>query len=350
MGSKKMRLKRFLFLLIFLLLYSYNAKSNPIIVFYLNELLVDSTNWKLELHFKHGLLPLDGCYLTSAKDTAYFKNGIYIDNRYLIITKDSLQNPFHINPNGDEITLYSVDDNFLDRILFGDITTSFISVPKPGQSICLQEYHDLFQRYYYYLDNSPTLGSVNDSSEAMGFIEGIVTDSLGKPIEKVEISYMDIESMDSTKSVLTDSSGYFIFQDMAKIEYLKIHKDGYIKKFVSIQIWPDSMVTTNIELKKIISSVHDNFPNLIKEFELFQNYPNPFNSETTFSYRLPVDNLVDISVFDVTGKLQQILFSGFKHAGFHKIKWNATTLPSGLYFFQIRTSNIVKNKKCLIVK
>ena len=73
----------------------------------------------------------------------------------------------------------------------------------------------------------------------------------------------------------------------------------------------------------------------VAEFTLFPNYPNPFNSETTISFSLPSQSKIEVSIYNIEGKLAEKLYSGQKAAGVHSIKWEAGDLASGIYVCRI---------------
>lgn len=89
---------------------------------------------------------------------------------------------------------------------------------------------------------------------------------------------------------------------------------------------------------------------LPKEFKLIQNYPNPFNPSTNITYHLPDREFVRIKVFDITGREIENLVNEMKDAGIHSISWNASGLPSGVYFYRIETGNFVDKKKMILLK
>jgi len=86
------------------------------------------------------------------------------------------------------------------------------------------------------------------------------------------------------------------------------------------------------------------------EFSLKQNYPNPFNPSTVIEYDLPVSGKVELKVFDILGKEITTLVNGFKPAGSYSIRFNASNLPSGVYFYRMKTTNNIMIKKMMLVK
>jgi hypothetical protein len=71
-------------------------------------------------------------------------------------------------------------------------------------------------------------------------------------------------------------------------------------------------------------------------FLLSQNYPNPFNPSTTITYRLPVNSIVTLRVFDVIGNEVATLVEEQKQAGEYQVEFDASELGSGVYFYNLR--------------
>ncbi|MCK4716522.1 MAG: T9SS type A sorting domain-containing protein, partial [Candidatus Marinimicrobia bacterium] len=87
---------------------------------------------------------------------------------------------------------------------------------------------------------------------------------------------------------------------------------------------------------------------------LHQNYPNPFNPTTTISFELPKETYTEINIYNLAGQPVKTLLNEVKSAGRHQIIWDAGTLPSGIYFYQIKVEdtagNRVQTKKCVLLK
>jgi flagellar hook assembly protein FlgD len=90
---------------------------------------------------------------------------------------------------------------------------------------------------------------------------------------------------------------------------------------------------------------------LADEEELsISNYPNPFNPTTTISYTLPEEGRVQIKVYDILGREVETLVNEIRTAGTHKVEFNASHLPSGVYLYKIETSQGMLTKKMLLLK
>ncbi|MDF1612836.1 T9SS type A sorting domain-containing protein [Stygiobacter electus] len=85
-------------------------------------------------------------------------------------------------------------------------------------------------------------------------------------------------------------------------------------------------------------------------FELSQNFPNPFNPSTVISYQLPVESYVKLKVYNVLGREVRTLVDGELSEGEHSIIFDSKDLPSGVYFYQLKTNNFVKQRKMVIIK
>jgi Secretion system C-terminal sorting domain len=81
-----------------------------------------------------------------------------------------------------------------------------------------------------------------------------------------------------------------------------------------------------------------------------QNYPNPFNPTTTISYQVPKDGRVTIKIFDIIGREVTTLVDEFKPSGRYSVKFDASRLSSGIYFYSIRSGDYNAVKKMSLIK
>lgn len=340
----------FSLLVLFTVLTNISSNPNPVVPEFINEFMLDTTGWSLEMHtdILNDSLSLDDWYLTSKTDTAYFNDGIYLSqDRYTIITQLDLQSPFYINEICDSLTLFN-DEIAMDRLCFGNLTLYSVSTPRQGQSIRPRQYYG----DYYYLDNSPTIGYENDTLNIKGNIEGYVRDSLNNPISGVKIIYGYIDIWPNPIQILykeTDINGYFNIYEYARVVNLELEKDSYFAANTMLQIWPDSIITLNIQMQAVVG-ITELPHSQINNFELSQNYPNPFNNSTTFIYSIAEDGYVEINIYDEKGELIQKLFNGNQTKRQYKVNWNADNLASGIYFYELKTRNQKIIKKCLLLK
>jgi photosystem II stability/assembly factor-like uncharacterized protein len=86
------------------------------------------------------------------------------------------------------------------------------------------------------------------------------------------------------------------------------------------------------------------------EFILLQNFPNPFNPTTTIGFGIQNKSNVKITIINAIGEEVAIVLNEEREAGFHQVEFNASTLPSGVYFYQLRAGSFVETKKMLLLK
>jgi len=94
---------------------------------------------------------------------------------------------------------------------------------------------------------------------------------------------------------------------------------------------------------------------LPERFTLHQNYPNPFNPVTNLDYDLPEDAMVNITVFDMMGKVVRTLVNDQQSAGYKTLQWNAMSnsgqpVSSGLYIYTIQVGEFSKTRKMILLK
>ena len=86
------------------------------------------------------------------------------------------------------------------------------------------------------------------------------------------------------------------------------------------------------------------------EYILEQNYPNPFNPTTIINYTLPKQTFVNISVYNSLGSEIEVLVNQEKQAGSYSVKYDASNLSNGVYFYVMKSSETKQVKKMLILK
>ena len=85
-------------------------------------------------------------------------------------------------------------------------------------------------------------------------------------------------------------------------------------------------------------------------FSLSQNYPNPFNPATRIQYALPENAQVKLTVYDMLGQRVAVLVDKKQTAGFYEIGFQATSLPSGMYFYRLNAGGFVETRKMVVLK
>ena len=86
-----------------------------------------------------------------------------------------------------------------------------------------------------------------------------------------------------------------------------------------------------------------------------KNYPNPFNSSTTIQYTLPYESKVNLIIFNLSGQVIRILVGERQGPGMYTVLWDGRDnqgkeVSTGVYFYQLRTSEKTLNQKMLLLK
>lgn len=85
-------------------------------------------------------------------------------------------------------------------------------------------------------------------------------------------------------------------------------------------------------------------------FALHQNHPNPFNPTTIITYDLPSAVHVTLKVYNILGVEVASLINGTVEAGLHQVTWDASAMPSGVYFYKINAGSTAMMKKMMLIK
>lgn len=89
---------------------------------------------------------------------------------------------------------------------------------------------------------------------------------------------------------------------------------------------------------------------LPSDYALAQNYPNPFNPSTVIEYSLPQSGAVSLTVYNVLGQEVSTLVHGRLEAGVHRVTFDASGYPSGIYFYRLVYEGGSVTKKMTFVK
>ena len=113
-----------------------------------------------------------------------------------------------------------------------------------------------------------------------------------------------------------------------------------------------NMGALGIGCEAFLSTKNDIVP---LQYILYQNYPNPFNPVTSLRYDLPEDGLVNITIYDMMGRVVKTLINSSQTAGYKFISWNATNdrnepVSAGLYLYTIQAGEFRQTKKMVLLK
>lgn len=131
---------------------------------------------------------------------------------------------------------------------------------------------------------------------------------------------------------------------------------------VNINLKDGSTVTFSIEdIQKIefgnLTGIEngDKPHQLVQTFKLLQNYPNPFNPSTTIAYQLPKTSAINVSIFDINGKLVKEILNETQNEGHHEVTWDGANqqnnrVASGIYIYTVKSGDVILSKQMILIK
>lgn len=117
------------------------------------------------------------------------------------------------------------------------------------------------------------------------------------------------------------------------------------------QMLDAAIQNARIKYQQILTNVESEFDYMPLSFRLEQNYPNPFNPSTKICWQQPENSFVSIKLFNALGEEVDTIIEGQFEAGFHsKLYIINSTLPSGIYFYQLRAGDFIETKKMVLLR
>lgn len=151
----------------------------------------------------------------------------------------------------------------------------------------------------------------------------------------------------------TADSGLVAYYRFDQLENLGVGGDGLVDDIRDLTIYQnhgDLVGDATLDTSDVPLGVEDRNSTIPSKFQLSQNFPNPFNPTTTINFSIPEAYFVSLKVFNCLGQEIVTLVSKELNAGNYKYDWNATNLPSGIYFYRIQVGSINETKKMILLK
>ena len=101
---------------------------------------------------------------------------------------------------------------------------------------------------------------------------------------------------------------------------------------------------------RLTSNNNLNLENIAYKYRLNTNYPNPFNPKTKISYSLAKSGITRLAVYDVLGRLMNVLVNEYKSSGEYTVEFNGSHLSSGVYIYRLESNDFVDTKRMLLIK
>jgi hypothetical protein len=191
--------------------------------------------------------------------------------------------------------------------------------------------------------------------------------SLGKLSEALGVEGSLVYAVESTTGQVagygvTNTDGSFTIAELAPGTYMvTVDKLDYSAASASASPTYDSVtgaaVTSTVAplvIDAVVTAIESN-PVVPVEFGLEQNYPNPFNPSTQILFSMPQAGKVSLTIYNLLGQKIMTLVDGTLAAGTHTVSWNGrdargVQLPSGVYFYSLKTSNFTATKRMILMK
>lgn len=286
------------------------------------------------------------------KDDADFSFDAYlaVDDNNLYVAINVNDDVLFEDPtnNLDLSYLYDGVDVFLG--LYDWRGESHVSYQKGTQT----DYHFRFNKWGVILDQSGGGLLIDDKSTDFKFVESFPS---GYKIE-AKISFAALAAKLSTGYTFKPKVGMRI-----PIDFIGNDNDGTLpaktrecvltysaksndQSYRDVSVWTNTWIgkawTTGIE--RVESNT------IPIDYQLSQNYPNPFNPSTIISFGIKNSEMVSMKIYDVLGREVRTLVNEFKTAGNYRVQFDASNLPSGIYFCQINSGSFSKSIKMMLVK
>jgi len=162
------------------------------------------------------------------------------------------------------------------------------------------------------------------------------------------------ELYNNTSNTISAVGNYWIDEDAAIIDANHIFDDdenpskGMVNFIPFISTGPvppggeQESSPTNIE--------NENTAQAPTQYVMHHNYPNPFNPTTTIKYSIPRESFVSLKIYNLTGEEIETLVDEQKSIGNYEVDFDASKLPSGLYFYRLQAGDFVDTRKMVLMK
>lgn len=266
------------------------------------------------------------------------------------------QNGVVLDPNGIIISIAN-DDQYNPQIIFGD--NKFFVVWQDNRNDNNDIYAARLTSEGFVLDSAGIPISSGDYS--LAFLQVIFDGAYYVLVWQKYISGSGTNIYGARLNPVTARIDTFIVSNEVGIQYepaIVYGPDNQVfvtytgwthiyqgKPYYTDRIWGKFVPAPGIEETKVVSDI--NYP-------IFMNSPNPFNHSTTIKYTIRKSGDISLKVFDITGKLVRNLVSGNKVPGIYSINWDGSDdlkkkLPSGVYFYQLKTLKGKSETKELVI-
>jgi choice-of-anchor B domain-containing protein len=194
-------------------------------------------------------------------------------------------------------------------------------------------------------DMQTGLHVVRYAGDKRGIVKGLVYDHRAHTgLEGVRLEFPDLSI-----TRWTDAGGNYIFGYAPGTYRVRLERSGFGVFDTSITVI-EAQTTTVDFAPSVLTSVGEPAAEFPAEFQLDQNYPNPFNPTTRIPYSVAARSKVRIAVYTILGKEIAVLLDDVKDPGTYTVSFNAASLPSGVYFYQMTAGSTVQTRRMMVVR
>ena len=154
------------------------------------------------------------------------------------------------------------------------------------------------------------------------------------------------------KSVVSNEAQVYSLTGLAPGTYsLTVQRLGYESETRQIVLGGVNQDTVNfyLDTMNVIGIVNIN-TNVPDNFALRQNYPNPFNPATKINFAIKTASFTELKIYDMLGREVKTLVKEDLKPGEYEVSFNAANLPSGVYFYSLRTDKFSETRKMVLIK
>ncbi len=197
-----------------------------------------------------------------------------------------------------------------------------------------------FRIYVEFVNQLPVITAIKDTSTTLGSSFTI----------QLEVSDPDAQPL--SINAVSDTSGVSVSVDGLD---LTISPEPAFLGEAVITVFADDgfdevSASFTVKVKELVTNEQTNSA-IPDKIELSQNYPNPFNPSTTISFGIPTTSRVELLVYDILGRrVATLIDNELKAPGIYSIRFDAFSLSSGMYIYQLRTESLIITKKLTIIK
>jgi Leucine-rich repeat (LRR) protein len=284
-------------------------------------------------------------YLPAAIGNLPSLNFLFLSNNLLIEIPEEIGNLSNLEflhlPGNQLVSLPSTISN-LSSLISLNIDNNLVTTFPSG----IMELNTL--RYFYMANNTmqelpSDIGTLSALQILSAYSNNIVQipSSIGELNNLYHLDFMNNELTDFPETICN------IYDNLA---VFSIGFNDICPPYPScIENYMGEQDTSNCEQVSIIDET------LPITYNLYNAYPNPFNPKTTLHYDLPEDAMVNITIYDMMGRVVKTMVNTQQNAGFKSVRWNATNdagspVSAGIYLYMIQAGEFRQTKKMVLLK